>query len=120
MKLDSIQLKTDLVNYREKAGQLWGRKILWEGLENMSPLLWWRSLRGTSILVEVALRILSAPVTSAATERTFRSFSCIHSKKRNRLTSERAAKLTYLSYNWKLLQGDQGTKRKKKLNIISV
>lgn len=113
MQLDSIQLKTDLVHYREKDG-LWGRKILWEGLQCMSPLLWWRSLRGTSIIVEVALRILSAPVTSAATERTFSTFSWIHNKKRNRLTSERAAKLTYISYNWKLLHCDENTKCKKR------
>ncbi|GBN46052.1 hypothetical protein AVEN_74513-1 [Araneus ventricosus] len=119
MKLDNIQLKTELVHYREKDG-LWGRKILWEGLESMSPLLWWRSLRGTSIIVEVALRILSAPVTSAATERTFSAFSWIHSKKRNRLTSERAAKLTYVSYNRKLLHCNEETKRKKqKLDLMN-
>ncbi|GBN46794.1 hypothetical protein AVEN_198952-1 [Araneus ventricosus] len=79
MKLGSIQLKTELVRYREKDG-LWGRKILWEGLESMSPLLWWRSLRGTGIIVEVALRILSALATSAAIERTFSAFTQIAKK----------------------------------------
>ena len=49
--------------------------MLWEGLEKMSPLLWWRSLCGTNIPVEVALCILSAPITSAAIARTFDAFS---------------------------------------------
>ena len=35
------------------------------------------------------------------------------------MTSERAAKLTPLSYNWKLLNGDEEIKRKKqKLDIL--
>ena len=35
------------------------------------------------------------------------------------MTSERAAKLTSLSYNWKLLNGDEEIKRKKqKLDIL--
>ena len=55
----------------------------------------------------------------AATERTFSAFSRIHSKKRSCLTSEKAATLTYLSYNWKLLNGDEEIQRKKeKLDII--
>jgi len=102
MGVNVVQIRTNLADYRDKEG-LWGRKFIWEGVDMMSPILWWRSLRGTSELVEVAIRILGAPVTSAATERTFSAFSWIHSKKRNRLTSQRAAKLTYLSYNWKLL-----------------
>ncbi|GBN20420.1 hypothetical protein AVEN_216109-1 [Araneus ventricosus] len=93
-----------------------GGGILWEGSESMSPLLRW-SLRGTSIMVEVALRILSAPVTSAAIER---AFSWIHSEKRNRLTSERTAKLMYVSYNWKLLHFNEETEGKKqKLNLMN-
>jgi len=69
----------------------------------IKPLSWWRGLRGTCELADVAIRILGAPVTSAATERTFSTFSWIHSKKRNRLSTERAAKLTFLSHNWKLM-----------------
>lgn len=106
MDLNVIKVRENLADYRDKEG-LWARKFLWEGFEDkknkISPLLWWRTLRGTCELADVAIRILGAPVTSAATERTFSSFAWIHSKKRNRLSSERAAKLTYLSYNWKLM-----------------
>ena len=68
----------------------------------MSPLIWWRSLRGTNLLADVSIKILSAPTTSAATERSFKAFSDIHSTKRNRLTTVRAAKIAYLAHNWKL------------------
>ncbi|GBP23594.1 Retrovirus-related Pol polyprotein from transposon TNT 1-94 [Eumeta japonica] len=51
----------------------------------------------------VAVRILNAPCTSAATERSFSTHAHIHSHKRNRLTTNRAAKVAYISYNWNLL-----------------
>jgi len=78
------------------------KKFIWEGITNVSPLTWWRGLRGTNVISDIAIRILSAPVTSAATERTFSTFSWIHSSKRNRLTTERAAKIAYISHNWRL------------------
>lgn len=109
MNLDVMKVRESLADYRDKEG-LFSRKFIWEGVgvgkdkeKTIRPLLWWRGLRGTCDLADVAIRILSAPVTSAATERTFSTFSWMHSKKRNRLSSERAAKLTYLAYNWKLM-----------------
>ncbi|XP_050503989.1 uncharacterized protein LOC114326284 [Diabrotica virgifera virgifera] len=44
------------------------------------------------------------PCTSAATERSFSSQSSIHTKRRNRLTTQRAANLNYIQYNSKLLK----------------
>lgn len=96
------KIKENIADYRDKQG-IWGKEFVWEGIDELSPVLWWRGLRGTCELADVAIRILGAPVTSAATERTFSTFSWVHSKKRNRLNSQRAAKLTYLSCNWKLL-----------------
>lgn len=46
---------------------------------------------------------LTAPCTSAATERIFSLHGNIHNVKRNRLTTERVAKPAYISYNWNLL-----------------
>ena len=40
----------------------------------------------------------------AATERSFSVYCHIHSKKRNRLTNDRAAKLLYVSHNENLLK----------------
>lgn len=111
------EIRENVADYRDKDG-LWRRPFIWIGVsENeFSPLLWWRSLRGTCMLADVAIRILGAPVTSAATERTFQTFSWIHNKKRNRLSTQRAAKLTYISHNWKLLNSDKPIDKKCKTN----
>ncbi|CAH1109104.1 unnamed protein product [Psylliodes chrysocephalus] len=53
-----------------------------------------RGICDTNILADIAIKIMSAPVTSAAIERSFSTFSWIHSKKRNRLSTERAVKIT--------------------------
>ena len=101
MKLDLPLVKTELTDYRDRTG-IWSKRFIWEGVDQISPLLWWRGLRGTNSLADVAVRILSAPVTSAGTERTFSTFSWIHSMKRNKLTTERASKIAYVAHNWKL------------------
>ncbi|XP_008182740.1 uncharacterized protein LOC103309331 [Acyrthosiphon pisum] len=96
-----IDIMNDLSDYQSKQGYF-AKKFIWENSLITDPVKWWKFLDHISPLSKVAVRILTAPCTSAATERTFSTFSWIHSKKRNRLTTERAGKLTYLSYNWKL------------------
>ena len=44
--------------------------------------------------------------TSAAVERSFSKYANIHSLKRNKLTTERAAKLVYIAHNLKLTEID--------------
>ncbi|KAH9645083.1 hypothetical protein HF086_005628 [Spodoptera exigua] len=59
---------------------------------------------------DVATNLLQAPRwlnPALATERTFSIHGNIHSLKRNRLTTERAAKLAYISYNWNLLHNQK-------------
>ncbi|CAH1106970.1 unnamed protein product [Psylliodes chrysocephalus] len=108
MGINTVDIRQNIADYRDKEG-LWRRSFIWEGVKDsrnekaISPMLWWRGLRGTCVLADVAVRILGAPVTSAATERTFSTFSWIHCKKRNRLTTERAGQIAYLSHNWNLL-----------------
>lgn len=120
MGLKTIDIQKDMADYRDKEG-LWKRSFIWEGVtgkvekdKQVAPLLWWRQLRGTCVLADVAIRILGAPITSAATERTFSTFSWIHSKRRNRLTTARASKITYISHNWHLLNQQKTPKPKPK------
>ncbi|CAH1105298.1 unnamed protein product [Psylliodes chrysocephalus] len=65
------------------------------------------SYGGGGVLAEVTIRILRAPLIFAATQRTFSTFSWIHCKKRNRLTTERAGQIAYLSHNWNLLNNEK-------------
>lgn len=45
---------------------------------------------------------MKLPATSAACERSFSTYSAIHTSKRNRLTNDRAAKIVYIAHNLKL------------------
>lgn len=100
---DTKQISTELANYCAKEGVLWSKQFVWTCAASVSPIAWWKGICRSSCLSETAIRILSPPVSSAATERSFSTFSWIHNKKRNRLTNTRAGKITYLACNWKLI-----------------
>ncbi|CAH2108391.1 unnamed protein product [Euphydryas editha] len=102
----NIDCLVDLAQYKGKEG-LWGKAFTWKAAEKVSPTLWWKGICGSSQLSKIALRVLTAPCTSAATERTFSTQGFIHSAKRNRLTSERAAKITFISHNWNLINNNE-------------
>ena len=59
-------------------------------------------VRNSTELSKLASKLLSLPPTSAAVERLFSRYSWIHSTKRNRLSTERAAKLVYVAHNLSL------------------
>lgn len=102
INLNENEIMQQLASYRAREG-MWSSTIIWTSADSMKPSLWWKGFYQGTSLGFIATRILSAPATSAATERSFSTFGWIHDKKRNRLTAERAGKITYLSYNWKLL-----------------
>ena len=88
----------ELAEYIGKSGgfaasHLWGNVI-------QKPVNWWNLMSGRyPILSSVAIRILSIPATSAASERNWSTFGFIHSKLRNRLHEERVEKIVYLFWN---------------------
>ena len=57
----------------------------------------------------LALRILTIPASSAASEQNWSSFGYILDTKRNRLTPERATKLVYLYSNLRLISNGKRT-----------
>jgi hypothetical protein len=97
----NCDVMSDLAKYRAKEG-LWSKGFVWSHVKSMNALTWWKGICGSKLLSKVAARILTAPCTSAAVERSFSVHSNIHSKKRNRLTSERASKIAFIAYNWNL------------------
>ncbi|KAI3661953.1 hypothetical protein MP638_005994 [Amoeboaphelidium occidentale] len=54
-------------------------------------------------LFRIAQRVFNVPTSSAASERIWKAFSFIHSKRRNRLKNETVEKLTYIYINSALL-----------------
>ena len=53
-------------------------------------------------LHKISLRLLSLPASSAASERSFSTHGWIHNKFRNRLDTDRTAKIVCIAHNTKL------------------
>ncbi|CAI6370788.1 unnamed protein product [Macrosiphum euphorbiae] len=101
----------ELAQYRTHEG-LWSKQFIWSlEIENVSPSTWWNGICGSSSLSKIASGILSLPSSSAATERSFSTYSLIHTKKRNKLTNERAGKLLYIHQNQNNLHKKQVQKK---------
>jgi hypothetical protein len=75
----------------------------------LDPVGWWKSMkRATKVqdiqeLADVMTHLLSCPASSASVERVFSSFGLVHTKLRNRLGVERAAKLVFC---YRMLRGN--------------
>lgn len=111
MSLNDASVMADLASYQNKEG-IWAKPFIWVSVDRVTPTLWWKTYAAQTDLGAVAVRILTAPITSAATERSFSTFSWIHNKKRNRLTTQRAGKLTYIAHNWRLLNAPKSQRKR--------
>jgi len=93
----------ELAEYVGKSGGF-APSHLWEDVIQ-KPVNWWNLMKGRyPILSDVAIRILSIPATSAASERNWSAFGFIHSKLRNRLHEKRVEKIVYLFWNLQILR----------------
>ncbi|CAH1100389.1 unnamed protein product [Psylliodes chrysocephalus] len=82
--------------------RMWAKDFIWTASQNITPVVWWKGIIGqNNRLSKVAVKILSISATSASTERTFPTFSAVHTKKKNKLTTRRAIKLTYITHYWR-------------------
>jgi len=79
--LDANKIMSELANYKTKSTGFWLKNYLWESASSMEPLVWWNGLCYFSILSSIATSILTAPTTSAATERSFSTYGNIQTKK---------------------------------------
>jgi hypothetical protein len=69
----------------------------------MDAIDWWSTYGSeTPELAQVAKKVLSQPISSSSAERSWSTYSYIHSVKRNRLNCERADKLVYIHSNIRL------------------
>ena len=75
---------------------------IWKTAANTTPCSWWKGTSGWTQLSKIAAIILSLPPTSAAVERSFSRHAWIHSARRNRLTTDRAAELIFIAHNFAL------------------
>lgn len=92
----------ELTNYLGR-DDIWSVNFVWESAKKSDCITWWKGICNKTKLKNLAVAILGLPPSTAATERSFSTYSFIHCKKRNRLTTERAGKLLYIAHNLKLL-----------------
>lgn len=95
-------ISLELTNYLGKH-ELWSMEFVWQTGKIANPVTWWRGICSKMKLKDLAIAILELPASSAATERSFSRYSFLHNKRRNKLTTERAGKLTFVSTNKTLL-----------------
>lgn len=96
------KISLELANYLGKH-ELWGMEFVWNTGRIADPIAWWRGICSRTHLKDVSISILGLPASSAATERSFSRYAFLHNKRRNKLTTERAGKLVFVSTNKKLL-----------------
>ncbi|TVU50507.1 hypothetical protein EJB05_01880 [Eragrostis curvula] len=84
-----------------------------------NPASWWR-LYGTETpgLQRLAVRILSLTSSSSGCERNWSIFEQIHTKRRNRLTTERLNLLVFIQFNSKLMSKREKIKSKKISDVL--
>lgn len=99
--LDENKVLCDLANFQAKEN-FFSQQFLWQTVDQISSIAWWSGLCKNTELSKIAVRFLKLPATSAACERSFSTYSAIHTSKRNRLTNDRAAKIVYMAHNLKL------------------
>ena len=100
--IDGAELLSDVAMYRANES-IWSKPFIWDSARKLSAYIWWKGMCSSrKNLSTVAARILQMPATSAAVERSFSTYGNIHSARRNRLTSERAGKLVYVSQNLRM------------------
>ena len=99
--IDQTLVLMDLMEYIADEG-IWKANHIKESAKLGKPITWWKGMCSKSVLHEIAVAVLQLPCTSAATERSF-SMGWIHNSKRNALGNSNASKITYMSYNTKLL-----------------
>lgn len=96
--IEEDKILGEVSDYRSKE-MLFSKAFVWNVVDHTSPTSWWGGICASLELSKIASNILKLPPTSAAVERSFSRHSNIHSAKRNRLTTERAAKLVYIGHN---------------------
>lgn len=96
-------LRLQLAKFQGKEG-IFGTLAAKIDAVTMSPTSWWYKYGAeTPQLSEIALKILSQPISSSSAERLWSTYSYIHNVKRNRLNSLRDDKLVYIHSNIRLI-----------------
>lgn len=113
------EILTDLAHYKEKQGT-YSTAFVQNTIKTLPSIIWWKTNNSDPKLSSIAVDILSMRPTSSATERTFSKYGNVHTTKRNRLLTDRARMLTYISFNLKVLLETEGREKRKQKRCLFV
>ena len=82
------------------------RPEMWASVKSQPAWKWWDAFVRPYApeLAYVAVRVLAASCSTKYSERNWSLFAWIHSKKRNRLSEERANDLVFINSNMRLMR----------------
>src|SRR4051794_4833180 len=109
---ESVELFAKLVNFRNKNSS-YNNEIIWKSANILNSSIWWQSWPNSK-LQQLAIKVFSIPISSAAAKRNFSTFGFIHNKIHNRLKNDRVKKLVYIYENLKMYNGFLKIQQKKK------
>jgi hypothetical protein len=96
------KLTREIMEYHGKSGRF-SLDFLWLKEATEDPITWWSSLeKDVPFLSQIAIKLMTIPASSAASERNWSDFGYIHNIKRNRLTNENVFKLVSIYSNLRL------------------
>ncbi|XP_057779563.1 uncharacterized protein LOC130998147 [Salvia miltiorrhiza] len=99
---DQLQADLQLDNFRSCDG-LFGRYAALESFKTRTPGNWWTQYGDETLeLQSFAVKVLSLTCSASACERNWSMFNQVHTKKRNRLTTQKLNSLVYIMYNRRL------------------
>ena len=91
--------------YRKQASDLFQVPFAKDANRLSTPIKWWETFgASTPNLTKLAIRILSQGTSASSCERNWSTFSLIHTKRRNRLSSNHVQKLVFLHTNLRILK----------------
>ncbi len=103
----SGQLAKELLWYNSKTGPF-SLSMFWELEATKDPINWWNGLqKEVPILGKLAVKFMSIPASTAASERNWSNFGFIQNIKRNRLTNKRTFKLVSIYANLHFTNGQK-------------
>lgn len=96
------KLTREIMEYHGKSGRF-SLNFLWLKEATEDPITWWLSLeKDVPFLSQIAIKLMTIPASSAASERNWSDFGYIHNIRRNRLTNENVFKLVSIYSNLRL------------------
>ena len=103
----SGQLAKELLWYNNKSGPF-SISMFWKLEAIEDPIDWWNGLqKEVPILGNLAVKFMSIPASTAASERNWSNFGFIQNIKRNRLTNERTFKLISIYANLRFINNQK-------------